>query len=688
MSSIWSFLLQTCTVSLTACLLLVLKHILADKLSPRWQYAVWILLAARILIPVNMAKAVLLPLPVWLETLKGAAEQHLASVYTSTYIPASLRHIFPVITAAPQSITDWLFLIYAAGILVSLLYYLISYCRLRRLLSLGTYAPLETDNQIQTLRETYHLPSCRVVCVDGLSNAFICGVFRPILALPSGQKVDDKILLHELLHLKYLDPLQSIFWCILRALHWCNPFLHYIFNRIGNDMESLCDQRVLERLEGEERREYGMLLLLMANDRYARTPGTSSISNGGKNISRRIEAIVRFKKYPQGMALVSICIILTLISPLLFGTASAFGYSHYKPSRYADLDAAMAMARINRCTTIAGAIDAYAKGLIHKNGIYLAMASPLSKHEELHDEMKYYSREHGWAAYHIDGGNGMKYADTSRDYDIYDLTECDDGSYQAWLTFCASAFPNEDGTGHLCDENGNMIRNGGVLIPIIIRYEDGWIVEENGERILSPLPFSDLGASDFYSKLPIRTRYDAEGNTGNISIIFHSIYRVGAGAERTVSGFWKQSFPDQTPVPDANFESVSTHAYITYTLNPDCENKPEQSITLLTASDDAADTLFDFKEFSKEIMVEYDPYLEKHVTSQNTSWGGNNQGHSWAHFVLNDDTDQRFEMGDGNIFHPEKDEIVSVPESYLIRIYWDEELVDELKLKGNTANGI
>ena len=56
MSSIWAFLLQTASVSLAAALLLLLKTIFADKLSPRWQYGIWSLLALRILLPVGMER--------------------------------------------------------------------------------------------------------------------------------------------------------------------------------------------------------------------------------------------------------------------------------------------------------------------------------------------------------------------------------------------------------------------------------------------------------------------------------------------------------------------------------------------------------------------------------------------------------------------------------------------------------
>ena len=129
------------------------------------------------------------------------------------------------------------------------------------------------------------------------------------------------MLLHEMLHLKYKDVVWGMVICWFRCIHWCNPFLWYCANRTQNDIESLCDQRVLERLECEDRREYGRILLSMTNEKYARAPGTPSAANGGKNIHRRIESIARFKRYPAGMALVSVCILIVLVASMIQGSA-------------------------------------------------------------------------------------------------------------------------------------------------------------------------------------------------------------------------------------------------------------------------------------------------------------------------------------------------------------------------------
>ena len=51
MTDIWGFLLQTLTASGAAVLLLVVKAVFRDKLSPRWQAGVWGLLGLVLLLP-------------------------------------------------------------------------------------------------------------------------------------------------------------------------------------------------------------------------------------------------------------------------------------------------------------------------------------------------------------------------------------------------------------------------------------------------------------------------------------------------------------------------------------------------------------------------------------------------------------------------------------------------------------
>lgn len=458
MGNIWEFLYQTLNVSLAAALLLLVKWLLHDKLPPRWQYGVWVILALRVLLPAATSRGLVPSLALWLETAKSAAEMHLASAYSGAFEVIGLESSFPWIDAAPVSVTDWLFVLYAAGVLATVLRYAAQYLRLRRLLRRGEPVCAATEAAIAAVAEEHGLRKCRAVAVPGLKSAFVCGVFRPVLAIPEGETPDRKILLHELLHLRYFDALQNALWSLMRALHWCNPFMQYVFDRIGNDMESLCDQRVLERLRGEERREYGGILLGMASESYARVPGTSSISNGAANIARRIEAIVRFKLYPRGMALVGVCSVIVLGVALLTGAQAGYRET-------GSVTQALAISRLERCTTLAGALDVYAHGLSGGNAMYLASASPMSRQEEYYELMT----GGGEAAADI----RAQLADVRRTYEprVYNLRPDGEGGYLATLEL----------SGEWVHETTANIYTRHVLIPVAISCDNGWVVDRNGE---------------------------------------------------------------------------------------------------------------------------------------------------------------------------------------------------------------
>lgn len=554
MSNIWEFLLQTLSLWVAAAVLLAVKYLLADKLSPRWQYGVWGLLALRALIPAGMTRQVLLPLPAWVDMWKTAAERGLGSAYASPWSALDAKSVLPLPSGAPESLTDWLFLAYALGVLGWLLWKAAAYARLRLALRRGEPASAEVSARLAAVCEKYGLRLCRAVEVEGLPTAFVCGVFRPVLALPRGG-ADDKVLLHELLHLKYLDAAQGIFWCLIRALHWCDPLMHYVLDRVGNDLESLCDQRVLERLEGEERREYGGILLSMANARYARAPGTSSISNGGGNISRRIAAIVRFKLYPRGMALVSVCIVLVLATPLLLGTSGADTGRMY-PGEQRELDRSLAAARSTRCRTPAAALDTYAKGLLYDNGLFLAAASPFEKHGELYEGMCA-SVADGWVAYHYESVPEQYAVDSGAGCLINNIVSSQDAC-EAELVLTVTYVADLENGGWLKNEYGDTL-TGLYVVPVRAYKAEGWVVEETGGRqfiaagglVYDPVSLARWG-NDI---LPWRDVTSVERESGRVTLR-RNLYAVAADAGFGLTGV-PQGYADSEYRPDAVFRTMA-----------------------------------------------------------------------------------------------------------------------------------
>ena len=369
MENIWMFLQQTAAASLVALFLLILQRIFLDKLSPRWQYGVWLVLLLRLLVPAGFGgRPTVLDVTFWVETLRTRVELGLHSAYSTPFaasLPAAPVPLPPA--GAPTSWTDWAFLIYCAGVVLWAAWFVVSAVRLSLRVRGGVPVEGERRAAIEALAREQRLPMPRrIVECRWARTPFVVGVVRPALVLPMGWALDGKVVLHELLHLKYRDVWAGWLTTALRCLHWCNPFLWFVFDKTGNDRESLCDQRVLERLEGEDRRDYGRCLLAMADDKAVRTPGATTMANGARAVKARIEAIARFKRFPQGMGLVSGCIVFALSLSLVAGVpVSAAGTDDTVETPDGGNPAILALAAQNRATTVAGALDAYGKALYH-----------------------------------------------------------------------------------------------------------------------------------------------------------------------------------------------------------------------------------------------------------------------------------------------------------------------------------
>ena len=535
MTDLWGFLLQTLTASGAAVLLLIVKAMFRDKLSPRWQFAAWGVLGLVLLVPAGLGgRYTLVNWPLLVEAVKSA----LTGDYSLTRVVAPIP--LPRLQI-PGSAAEWLYAVYVIGVLVLLLRYLISYLRLRLALRRGTPAGEERTAQIAAVAQRYGLTPCRAVEVPGLKTAFICGVFRPVLALPAEVEADDKVLLHELLHHKHRDAAWGLVICLFRCIHWCNPLLWTCANRAGNDLEARCDQRVLELLEGEERRDYGHILLSMANDKYARAPGTSSMANGGRNIRARIEAIARFKKYPAGMALVSVCMVILLAAPLLLGVPAQAVYdSDGRLDDAREIPVAMASARLLRCTTPAGALDAYAKAVLDQNGYYRAMCAPLAQQAEIADSMLRTSRQNQWPLW--DSGLPC-WPDTQSGYVIYNLEPAGEDAYEGLLVVRLNYPPD----GQPAEEYGAWL---GIQRVRTELQEDRWVVLPLEE-------FRAMGTTDTLSlhwscrDLPA-FHYEAKAENFTIRLDCQTTFTVDSYVQNS-TWFSSTSSFDTTPQPHAEF---------------------------------------------------------------------------------------------------------------------------------------
>lgn len=643
MFDLWGFLLQTLTASGVAALLLILKALLRDQLPPKWHFAVWGVLGIALLLPAGLGgRYVLFHWQFIVEMLKAWSRDYSA---TRVLFP------IPVITAFPRTTTEWIFAGYVLGVIVSMVKYAVSYIRLRHTLR-GAAAPCaETVTHIEILAAVHGVKPCRIIEVPNLPSAFVCGVFRPILALPADRDVDDKVLLHELLHLKYKDTFWSVVICLFRCLHWCNPLLRYCANLAANDLEARCDQRVLERLQGEARRDYGQILLSMANDRFAKTPASTCMNNGGKNIRKRIEAIARFKLYPVGMRLVSVCVILVLICSLFVGAQATKLYDTSPSMRVS-----VASARSTPCTTPAGALDTYAKAMFAQNGLYWVMCAPQSMQKEIANWLVV--KGYPAAIYPGRDVDLPTSLDVESGYFIYNLTPCGKHAYEGILA--VRLMEQTDNRGKPYERRLAAVQNLRVEKEntrwVVVPLDDVKTIELSNNSLAwgcSELPgWTYTGtAADFRADVTIQTVHTVDNTKSDPNDLF------------AMMGFTPF---DTTPIPNARFDEIRfCHSSCCTYVGSQAQKANIQRIGLSTAP-----------------VYEGEERPDDMLSAASSDFGSSrNDGASAGGCEVSDDLGQQtIELGGGgsNNFDPNK--TIEFPIYYAADLYINGELAAKTEL--------
>lgn len=119
------------------------------------------------------------------------------------------------------------------------------------------------------------------------------------------------IFLHELSHYKRKDLLFNYILLIALSVHWFNPIIWFLFNKIRQDIEIGADELASKNLTKVQKKEYGMVLINLLRNQTEENYATNLLcmSDTGKNMERRIGMI---KRKTKGTA-ISICVLVVVI---------------------------------------------------------------------------------------------------------------------------------------------------------------------------------------------------------------------------------------------------------------------------------------------------------------------------------------------------------------------------------------
>ena len=272
-------------------LLLLLTPLLSRRFSPRWRYWAWLMVALRLVLPldlslpqapVELSPPAALTAPAY-DGMAGDEAAALPSGYQAGMFTQTTyevwytdqeqveHHIYDFgLLRLEGTDGDWALLfrwegLWAVGAAVSLVWLGADYALLcRRFRRLRRPAPSQALACLGVQKEALGL-SRRVELyqVPGLSSPLLMGFFRPVILLPEelGEEALPVTLAHELTHLKRHDLWYKLLLSLARCLHWFNPLVWLMAARAGRDVELCCDWDLLQGRDEEARRAYGQAIL-------------------------------------------------------------------------------------------------------------------------------------------------------------------------------------------------------------------------------------------------------------------------------------------------------------------------------------------------------------------------------------------------------------------------------------------
>lgn len=284
---------------------LAVRRLLGRHLGPEWRCLLWLLVIIRLAWPLQ------LPSPVSLFNLTGP--------------------ILPRLSAAEIPVGHWewiakTWLIVACILLLrTALAHLITRWRLRDAIPVDSWEVWWLWESCR--QESGIVGPVRLLQSPAVKSPCLLGALQPRLIVPPefpqsfSQEEMRLVFLHELGHLRRGDLLWNWLLEVARAVHWFNPVVWVVDNKMREDREEACDADALASIPGSNQ-TYGRVLLrvleLMSSAPSRLTNafvGFHGRTDAPVSLIHRVRAIARFRSHHRTWV-VGFC---TLIAFILVG---------------------------------------------------------------------------------------------------------------------------------------------------------------------------------------------------------------------------------------------------------------------------------------------------------------------------------------------------------------------------------
>lgn len=286
-------------------IVICMRCFLKGKISARLQYAMWIIVAIRLLMPFSFGSSILS-----VENLTGnfysttegnypeiiEHEEYIYNVilkesvtdsdmqiheenHTTEYVPTESKFLYK----------DILLAVWFVGVGCTAIIFIV--------------INIIFGRKNKKCRKPIYVNWCKipVYVSDEVETPCLAGLFSPVIYVTK-EVTENAVLLrhtvtHEMMHYKQGDSLWSILRCMCLAIHWYNPLVWWAAILSKKDAEFSCDEATIKLLGEKERKEYGKTLIqLSSKEKYNLFVTATAMTSGKRSIKERIVLIAKKPK--------------------------------------------------------------------------------------------------------------------------------------------------------------------------------------------------------------------------------------------------------------------------------------------------------------------------------------------------------------------------------------------------------
>ena len=307
---------------------LLLRRLLRGRIGPGLQYALWLLVLARLLLPVSFGAA-----RVSVQNLVRDADERAASRVV-TYVnqtapdpvpsepaPAQSATAQPQYTqsaAAPQSQPEAPLTETARPVMLSDILRCAWYAGMSAMALWLIATNLAFRARLAKRARRIEYPGCKLplYITEAVETPCLFGVLRPAIYITPEAASEPETLAHsvehELTHYRHGDHIWALLRCLCLVLHWYDPLVWLAAALSRRDAELACDEATIRRLGEAERAAYGRTLIRISCERRPTLLRTATTMNCGKRGLR--ERIALIAKRPKTAAYALVILILAAVA--------------------------------------------------------------------------------------------------------------------------------------------------------------------------------------------------------------------------------------------------------------------------------------------------------------------------------------------------------------------------------------